>query len=239
MKKRKCCKEEKIEVADIQAEVIRKDIKHMYLSLKPPKGIVEIKAPLETPLSEIKGFLFAKKVWIEKHQNKIKKRTFEEDFSFSSGEKHFFLGKKLLLKIIPSRDHPKVTIRKNNINLHIDPSMPIRGRILVLDNFYKKEFQKRIPYLFEKWTKIMKVSVREVRVKKMKNMWGSCNVVDQRIALNLDLIKTPENCIEYVFVYHMLLFLASSSDPKFNTLMKKHLPDWQLREEKLRAFQFH
>ena len=49
---------------DIHAEVTRKAIKHVHLSVLPPAGKVRVAAPDHMPLDTIRVFLIAKLAWI-------------------------------------------------------------------------------------------------------------------------------------------------------------------------------
>ena len=48
------------------------------------------------------------------------------------------------------------------------------------------------------------VAVDDVRIKKMKTLWGSCNIEAKRIWLNLELAKKPTSCLELVLVHEMV-----------------------------------
>ena len=48
------------------------------------------------------------------------------------------------------------------------------------------------------------MTVNEVRIKKMKTLWGSCNIEARRIWLNLELVKKPTSCLELVLVHEMV-----------------------------------
>jgi predicted metal-dependent hydrolase len=40
-------------------------------------------------------------------------------------------------------------------------------------------------------------------IKRMKTKWGACNIEGRRIWLNLELIKKPPQCLEYIVVHEM------------------------------------
>ena len=50
----------------------------------------------------------------------------------------------------------------------------------------------------------MDINVAEVRIKKMKTRWGSCNAAVRRVWLNLELAKKPTACLEYILVHEMV-----------------------------------
>ena len=78
----------------------------------------------------------------------------------------------------------------------------------------------------------MHVSVSDFGIKKMKTRWGTCNVVDHRIWLNVELAKKSYPCIEYIVVHEMAHLLERGHGPKFKACMDKFLPEWRsLRNE--------
>lgn len=223
-------------IVDIDVKVIYKDVKRICLCIRPPDGRLEVTVPLHRSLEEVKGFVFAKRSWIAKHQEHFKKHARQEALSFISGEKLLFLGKKLSLKVVVSERAPQATVDEAYLNLHIDPLMPISSREALVDHFYRRELQKRIPNLVEKWTTIMEVLPREVRIRKMKTKWGSCKSTEQRICLNLELIKTPTSCLEYVFVHEMVHLLVPNHGPRFYALMDRYLPTWRTCDKQLKQY---
>jgi predicted metal-dependent hydrolase len=70
-------------------------------------------------------------------------------------------------------------------------------------------------------------------VRKMKTKWGSCNIQQRRIWLNLELAKKPPECLEYVVVHEMVHFLERHHNERFKALMSQFLPQWRLRRDTL------
>jgi len=58
----------RISVEDILIDVVRKDVKHMHLSVHPPDGRVRISAPKRIDDGTIRAFAASKIKWIKRHQ---------------------------------------------------------------------------------------------------------------------------------------------------------------------------
>lgn len=69
----------------------------------------------------------------------------------------------------------------------------------------------------------------------MKTKWGSCNPTAGRIWLNLELIKKPSACLEYVLVHELAHLLVRHHDDRFIRIMDRHLPTWRNRRAQLNA----
>ena len=55
-----------------------------------------------------------------------------------------------------------------------------------------------------KWETKLGVRVEACGIKRMKTKWGSCNNQAGRIWLNLDLVKKPPQCLEYLIVHELI-----------------------------------
>jgi len=71
----------------------------------------------------------------------------------------------------------------------------------------RNELKKELEILVPKWEKIIGVTVNQVRIKKMKTKWGTCNPEAKRIWINLELVKKPRECLEYVIVHELVHLL--------------------------------
>ena len=67
-----------IEVDGIPAEVVRKRIRTLRLTVLPPDGRVRISAPMLLPKSAILAFAESKAGWIWKQQEKMKQRQAQQ-----------------------------------------------------------------------------------------------------------------------------------------------------------------
>ena len=84
--------------------------------------------------------------------------------------------------------------------------------------------------------KIIGVEVNECRVRKMKTKWGSCNVEAGRIWINLELIKKPQHCLEYIIVHEMVHFLEHHHNDSFISLLGELMPNWRSYKDELNQF---
>src|SRR5690606_24685913 len=89
------------------------------------------------------------------------------------------------------------------------------------------------PTLLAIWEPRVGVTVSEVRIKKMKTRWGSCNAKAQRIWLNLELAKKPPESLEYILVHEMIHLRHRHHDARFRELLEELMPQWQLRRDEL------
>ena len=151
-----------------------------------------------------------------------------------SGESHYFAGRRYRLDVIVRLGRPSVRLRNNTtIELAVPPDADREARERILERWYRAQLRQRIPPLLEKWQPVIGVQVNEVRIKKMKTLWGSCNIEARRIWLNLELMKKSPQCLEYILVHEMVHLLERHHNERFQQFMGRFLPDWRLRRDEL------
>lgn len=222
-----------IDLGEITAEVIQKDIKNIHLSVYPPNGRVKIAAPLRMDLETIRIFAISKLGWIKRQQTKLRNQEREAPREYISRESHYFLGKRYLLKVVERNSKPSVVIKHDKLILQIKPATNTEQRQDLLQEWYREQLKALVPNYISKWEKIMDVEVLEFGIKKMRTKWGTCNIEAKRIWINLELGKKPLECLEYIVVHEMVHLLERSHNARFIAFMDKFLPQWRSLKEEL------
>ena len=223
-----------IKISSIIINVIRKDIKNMYLAVYPPAGRVRITAPLRINDEAVRLFVISKLSWIKKHQQKFKKQKREISRDYIARESHYFLGQRYLLNVIEHNAVPKVVLRnKTYIDLYIRPNTVTQKKESIMNEWYRAELKKLIPPIIQKYEKLADVKSSDWRVKRMKTKWGSCNIKDKRIWINLELAKKPIICLEYVILHELIHLIERDHNDNFLAHMKKYMPRWKFHKDEL------
>lgn len=208
-------------------DVVQKDIKNLHLSVYPPNGTVKIAAPLRMNEDTIRIYAISKLSWIKKQQEKIRKQEREALRDYITRESHYYLGKRYLLKVIEADASPTVILKHSYIEVNVRPGTYKEKKQEILDNWYREKLKEIIPGIIAKWEKILKVTVSEYGVRKMKTKWGTCNIEKKRIWLNLELAKKPKEYIEYIVVHEMIHLLERNHNERFLAYMNLFLPQWK------------
>lgn len=88
----------------------------------------------------------------------------------------------------------------------------------------------RIYPVFEK----RNVKFPQIKFRKMKSRWGSCNPGKGILTFNTQLMYAPPECIEYVVVHEFAHFFQPNHSALFYNEVAAVLPDWKDRRKKLR-----
>ncbi len=86
--------------------------------------------------------------------------------------------------------------------------------------------QQDILNLCEKWQKELKVDVKCIQIREMKNKWGSCSTKGV-LTINKELLKYPLEYAEYVIVHELLHLIVPNHGRTFKTLLYVYLPNWE------------
>ncbi len=223
-----------LEIEGIDVEVVRKPIRNLHLRVFPPDGKVRVTVPFFATRSAITRMVTRKLEWIKYHQQRLKNipRTLPPEML--TGASHYFLGQPYILKITEQTGSAQVELCDPAIlNLCVQPQTGKEKLQALLDSWYRKEMEKRIPEMLERWQKIMGVQVADWGIKKMKTRWGSCNIRARRIWLNLELAKKPIQCLEYVLVHELVHLFERLHNARFYAHMDRFMPNWREHRETL------
>ena len=80
--------------------------------------------------------------------------------------------------------------------------------------------------LCEKWQKELKVNVRRVQIREMKNKWGSYSS-NGILTINKELLRFPLECVEYVVLHELLHKIIPNHGRTFKTLLYAYMPEWK------------
>lgn len=193
----------------INIYIERKNIKNMYLKVKPDG--VHVTANYLIPKSKIEDFISKNDEFIKKSYAKIiKKEEKKQDF--------YYLGK---------RYNVIVTNLVNKIEFYDD-------RVFVKDKNYLNTFLKNeCVRVFNERLKICYDLFEEdipyptLGIRKMTRKWGYCNKRDRLIKINSELIKYSINEIDYVIIHELSHLIEFNHSKNFWKIVKKYKPDYK------------
>ena len=223
---------ETVNLGSLQAQVLRKRIKHMHLGVFPPEGAVRISAPEDVALDTIRVFAISKLAWIKQQQRKMQAQPREPEREYIDRESHYVWGRRYLLQIQELDRLSSIVLSGKNMLMTVRPGIPAEKRQALLDGWYRTQVREAAQPLLRKWQTIMGVQAGKLLVQRMKTKWGSCNPQTGLIRLNTDLAKKPPEHLEYVIVHELAHLIEASHGERFVAAMDMFLPKWQhLREE--------
>ena len=128
---------------------------------------------------------------------------------------------------------PGVKLGHRHLSLGVRPGSSAQKRAEVIHDWHKTLLHAVVPGLIRKWEGKLGVRVSGYFLQRMKTKWGSCNTLAGRIWLNLELVKKPPECLEFIVVHELIHLLERRHNERFMTLIDLHLPNWREHREKL------
>lgn len=225
---------QRLVIRGMAIEVIRKDIKNLHLGVYPPLGRVRVAAPLRLDDDAVRLAVISRIGWIHRQRVRFEDQDRQSQREFVTGESHYFGGRRYRLDVIehdgpPSVRHSGMT----TMELRVREGTTRDRRAVVLQQWYRARLREQIAPLLEKWRARVGVAVAEVRIRRMKTRWGTCIAHARRIWVNLELVKKPPACLEYILVHEMVHLIERRHDEHFCSLMDTLMPSWRLHREEL------
>ena len=209
----------------------RRKMKNIYLKVEKNADVV-VSAPPRTPNYIIKKLVQENIDEIKLRRTNILKNghTFK---NYVTGEKHYVFGKELTLEVRLG-DKNKVTLSNDKLYLSVKDKYQDREQIVTRE-LRKVVYNKCLEFL-NKYEKLMNVYVEQLRIKKMKTRWGTCNIEAKRIWINYELVKYPVECLEHTIVHELTHLLETNHTPKFYTLLEKYYPNYRENDKLIKEF---
>ena len=223
-----------LDIRGIPVEVVHKAIKNLHVGVYPPSGRVRVAAPQHLDDEAVRLALISRLGWIRRKQTEFEQQERQSQREFVTGESHYFQGQRYRLKVVEDDGRPAIRLPNNTtMELRIRPGDNRDRRETVLYQWYRRQLRAQLPSLLTKWEPKVGVTVEDLRIRKMKTRWGSCNRDARRIWLNLELAKKPVSCLEYIMVHEMVHLRERTHNERFRTLMDQLLPQWRLHRDVL------
>lgn len=210
-----------------------KRVKNINIRIK--KEGVFVSASNKVSLDDIDDFIIKKSDIIIKYLNKIS--LYYKEKEYVTGEKIYYLGKKLNLVVIENKKN-YVRLDNNNFYIYVFDIDNIEKKKNMVDNWYKNEFEKiylKIAYKIYKNFEEYEIDFPKFKIRKMKSTWGNCRPYLKVVTLNYNLIKYPIICLEYVLAHEFCHLIYQNHSDKFYKLLTKIMPDWKERREILNS----
>ena len=95
-----------IDVCGIAVEVVRKNIKNLYVGVYPTNGRVRVSAPLRINKEEVRMAVISRLGWIRRKQQEFERQGRQSQREFVTGESHYFEGRRYRLDVIEQNSPP-------------------------------------------------------------------------------------------------------------------------------------
>lgn len=222
----------------IEYELKRKRVKNINMRIHPDLSIY-VSASTRVSVGTIEAFMCEKKDLILNALQKYEKanKNAPKPLEYVSGEQIKLLDKSYEIAIVQSEKNiaeifeGTITVKVTDIN-NFELKKRVTEQLLnniiksVILDLCKKAYEDFKPYLTE---------FPQIKFRKMKSRWGSCNYVKNILNFNTRLIYYPKECAELVVYHEFTHFLHHDHSKSFYGELEKFLPDYRERNKILNS----
>ena len=198
-----------------------------------PELTVDVFAPATANEEQIETALIKKAVWIAGKLDALERyHPLPAPKKYISGETLIYLGRQYRLKVELGSKQP-VKLIGRFLKVWVEDKKDTRRVKNAVDAWYRKRAHETLGRYTEKCHAIASrhgVAKPLLTIRNMRRRWGSCSP-QGRITLNVNLVKTPVHCIEYVIMHELCHLKYHNHSKAFYSLLTRCQPDWRKRKE--------
>ncbi len=224
-----------IALNNIEIIVTRKHIKNIHLSVLPPNGLVKISAPIEITDDAILAFASSRLTWIRSQITNCKRQERESKREYVSGESFYLFGKRYLLNINKGRKN-HLSVENDRAILTVKSGVTDEQKYRFVSLWYRKQLKDMLQKCIEVWSQKTSLFPDNWQIKEMKTKWGSCTKSKKKLWFNLQLVKKPIECIEYVVLHELIHLKYEKHNNDFTSMLTVYMPNWKERKGLLNSF---
>ncbi len=210
------------------------DTPKVLIKVHPDCRVVALAPPMAS-YDEVIDAVKKRARWVYR-QMKYFKTQYENILprNYVSGESHFYLGRRHMLKVKQDSKHPpEVKLLRGVLEVKTKSSDPKKIKSLLF-SWYKERarevFDRRLDEVMSQtlWVK----EKPPIKLLSMQTQWGSCSPKGQ-LTLNPHLVKAPRDCIDYVLLHELCHIAEHNHSEDFYRLVKQVMPNWEKVKERL------
>jgi len=214
--------------------------KRVNIKVAPFKG-VQVSVPQQVTFANAEKLVLQKKDWLIKHlpkmeqmENKLTEFTPQTQFRTFNHELVFISQEGTELRAKANQTELQIFYPSSTDFHSLDTQHFIRHCII---ETYRREAKVFLPQRVRELAKEHQFKYRSVHIKNAKTRWGSCSY-DNKINLNLHLMRIPEHLRDYVILHELCHTVVKNHSKAFWDLLDKvsgdargldkQLNDWQI-----------
>lgn len=198
-----------------------------------PDSRVLVRAPVGCPEALIAERVQKRAAWISRQLAEFERyRPRTPSRQYINGESHLYLGRQYRLRLAEG-DSASVKLTRGQLLVSL-PGEPNPERVKALLHRWYLDQARAV------FTEVLDASLFPFKgvthprliVRAMQSRWGSLSRAGT-MTLNVNLVRAPRTCIEYVVVHELCHTRHRSHDARFFRLLGQLMPDWQRRKRRL------
>ena len=196
------------------------------------EAAVEVRAPLKMANADIDKFVSSKEKWLETHLTQREQINKEKNsFVLNYGDMTLLRGK---MYYICARHGTNAGFDGGCFYLPPDLNPATIKQTIV--QIYKNMAELIIKNKVSEYSKRINVTPASVRITNAATIWGSCSGKNS-INFSWRLVMADDDVIDYVVAHELAHILEHNHSPRFWAAVEKIMPDYKVRQNKLKLLQ--
>ncbi len=196
------------------------------------KDVITIRVPFDKPLIEIESILNDKIRWISQKQKEIqneKSEIFKPLFDDNSTLPYLGKNYPFEIKYDENKGIERIEFDSDKFIFYLNLDIKEKKPKEKLKSIYRDWLVLQANQIFKgkvsQHTKIVDASPKRIVIKNLKNRWGSVTK-NKTINLNVNLMKAPEDIIDYIIIHELCHFKVKGHSYMFWNYLKQFVPDY-------------
>ena len=200
-----------------------------------PDSRVLVRAPLGCPEALITERVQKRAGWISRQLAEFERyRPRTPARQYVNGESHLYLGRQYRLKLLQG-EPASVKLARGRLLISLLGELDPERVKAQLHRWYFDRAQAVFGEVLDASLIHFKgVEKPRLIVRAMRSRWGSQSPAGT-MTLNVNLVRAPRSCIEYVVAHELCHTRHRDHDSRFFKLLGQVMPDWEGRKQKLEA----
>lgn len=199
---------------------------------------ITVRVPWRVTLTEVHIFMHQRWDWLQHQRQRFRNEPAPLQLRLCSGAIIMHLGKPYTL-LLESGSRAAVRIEDDKLIVKLPLAQQAEEEKIAkaIDQWQRKIakelFAKRLQLCHQAMHEL-NLPMPTIRIRRMRSRWGSCSRQGD-ITLNLELLRMPMDCIDYVVIHELCHLKVFNHSPAFYALQSCFMPDWSARKQQLEA----
>lgn len=207
------------------------------ITIRPDRS-VSVRVPMRTPLREIRAFVTGRGEWILKVWEKLAAGPPRQQQEYGRGALFMYRGEAYRLEF-STAPHTALFLH-DRLMILTSPELPTEDTVReMIGNWYRKQALEIVNERAIECHRKMReegIPLPPVTIRSMKTRWGSYSYRTGRITLNLNLIKAPPACLDYVIIHELCHIKVRHHGPDFWQMVSRYVPGYSALRRELNNF---
>ncbi len=189
---------------------------------------VSVRVPMRTPEKVIRAFVANRAEWVLKTWKKLNSHLPRQSQDYGRGALFMFQGEELRLEF--TKGVPRSLHRYDGLLMLTTPEPPPEETVRrMIDNWYRNQALSIANERSIECHRLMAgegIPLPPITIRTMKTRWGSYSYKTRRITLNLNLVKVPPACLDYVIFHELCHIKVRHHGSDFWKMVGSYVPDY-------------